>query len=87
MATLTQVFEEVKALSADEQRRLKAFLDAQCKVSPNGISEDDFEKLLFVQGRLLAKCAAADDAVVPVLYSPVECRGKPLSESLLEERR
>lgn len=81
---LEQVMEDVQALSAAEQRQLRAWLETV--VAPP-LTEEAFAHHLVAVGLLRdVKAPLAD--LAPYQYrQPIETTGKPLSEVILEERR
>jgi hypothetical protein len=82
---LEQVMEDVQALSAAEQRQLRAWLETV--VAPPPLTEEAFAHHLVAVGLLRdVKAPLAD--LTPYQYrQPIETTGKPLSEVILEERR
>jgi uncharacterized protein len=82
-----RVLEQVKTLSADEQRQLRALLDML--LAPPGAppTEDEFERVLVAAG-LLSIPKPQDLSVEQYRqYKPVTVQGKPVSETLIKERR
>jgi hypothetical protein len=79
------VVEQVKTLSLDEQRQLRALLDSLLAASPPETAEDALDRKLQEQGLL----RMPNKAGRPVRdeFRPVKIEGKPLSETILEERR
>jgi hypothetical protein len=90
-ANLDQLMEQVRALSPSEQWRLLEYLDALLAIpagSPVGeeLSEDEFEKQLVSEGMISAPPPRTDLSSLNN-WKPVEIQGKPLSETIIEERR
>jgi hypothetical protein len=82
-AALKRILEEAGQLSETERRELRALLQAT-SLPPPPVTESALEHALAAQGLLsLPTSAPADGEVSP----PIETRGRPLSEILLEERR
>jgi len=89
MATtvLNRMLDEVKHLTPDEQRQLRQAIDRLLSSHPEPPTEEQFEQELLESGIL--------DSVPPPTHSrqpfakgkPVEVKGKPLSETIVEDRR
>ena len=84
-ANLEKVIEEVKALTPDEKRQLRATLDALLATSQP--TEDDFQRAMLDAGLLTSAKPLAVDLESFRNYKPVEVEGKPVSETIIEERR
>ena len=90
MATdIERLIGEVQRLSPDERRRLREAMDeqvARSSASPLPTDEEYQERLveagLLKQVRPRRRDQRAFDS-----YRPVEISGKPLSETIIEERR
>ena len=86
-ANLERVLEEVKALTPDEQRQVKNLIDSLLNDSSSISPEDLLEQRLLEAGvireipKRIADSSNDDD------FEPVEVKGKPLSETIIEERR
>jgi hypothetical protein len=86
-SNLRQVLEEVRSLSRSEQAQLRMALEAMLAEPESGSTEENVERALFERG-LLSEIkepitdlsAYQDRRLVPIL-------GKPLSETIIEERR
>lgn len=85
--TLDKVWKEVKAMSPDEQRQLRERLNALLEAHPSRSAEDELERRLFEAGLLSEIKPPPTDVQSYRNYRPVEVRGKPVSETILEERR
>jgi hypothetical protein len=89
-ANLEKVMQEVKALSPDELRQVKALIDSLLQ-APSAESEmpleDQLDQLLLEAGviseipKRLPRPAHLRD------FKPIEVKGKPISETIIEERR
>ncbi len=85
--TLEKVLEEVKALPAEEQRQLRESLDTLLDAGPPASLEDQLEHRLFEAG-LLSEIKAQSEAPPPRQNRKlIEVKGKPVSETIIEERR
>ena len=85
-SNLDQVIEEVKALTPDEQRKLRALLGGLLAPAPR-MSEDEFEQHLLAKGIIGEIPPRIIDPTFERNREPVEIQGKPVSEIIIEERR
>lgn len=85
--TLGRMLDEVKRLTPDEQRELREAID--CLLSPPSgpPTEEQFERGLIEAGILdeLPPPPGASASVEE--WNPIEVKGKPLSETIVEDRR
>ena len=90
MATdLQKILKEVEALPSEEQQRLRKLLDEKihsAEVSAVG-SEDEFEQAILREGLISSVPPPIDDVSPYHGRKPVAVKGKPLSETVVEERR
>lgn len=84
--SLEKMFNEVKALPAEEQQRLREFLDTLLSAS-TAAREEMLARVLFQAGLLTELQPKGMNAQTYHQYKPVQVQGKPVSESLIEERR
>jgi hypothetical protein len=84
---LNKLFEEVKALTQDEQRQLRELIDKLLASYPPGLTEDEFEQKLLEVGILSKAHPPIDDFTPYRNRKPIEVKGKPTSEVIIEERR
>ena len=80
-----KVLEDVKALSPEEQRQLRAWLDTVLASTP--MTEEAFARHLVDVGILSEVKPPLTDLTPYQHRQPVETSGQPLSEVILEERR
>jgi hypothetical protein len=90
-ADFDKLVEKMRALDPAEQLRLRDFLDALLSIPPGSpigeaLSEDQFEEQLVQQGIISVPPQRTDFSSVEK-WQPVEIQGKPLSETIIEERR
>ncbi|MDQ3256892.1 MAG: hypothetical protein M3R15_23865, partial [Acidobacteriota bacterium] len=86
-ATLDRIIEEVRALPSGEQRQLVEQLNAIVSSSPTEDEmEDAFERELMAEGVLGEVKPLSDDDPEFYAYRPVTVTGKPVSETIIEER-
>ncbi len=88
-ATLDKIIEEVRALSPEDQKLLQEWLKSivSSTIATEDELEDAFERELVAEGVLgevkpLPRSDPEFDA-----YQPVTVKGKPVSETIIEERR
>jgi hypothetical protein len=88
MATsaVTNIIKQIKKLSPSEQQELRAVLDSLlAPVSP--LTEEEFHQRLAAEGRLSIPLPEARSRAARRSFKPVPVRGKPVSETIIEERR
>lgn len=89
MATsnLDQLIEDVKALTPDEQRKLRELLDSLLAPPAPQMTEEEFEQHLLAKGIISEIPWRIIDRVFEQNRKPIEIEGKPVSEIIIEERR
>jgi transcriptional regulator of acetoin/glycerol metabolism len=85
-SNLDQVIEEVKALSPDDQRKLRDLLDRLLAPAPQ-MSEEEFERHLLAKGVISEIPPPITDLTPFQNRKLMEVKGEPLSETVVEERR
>src|SRR2546423_10393606 len=85
-ASFEKLVEQVKALLPDEQQQLRQALDGLPANASSPPTEDEFEQHLFNLGLLSEVKPPAGDRLPHESWKPVEIKGKPLSETIIEER-
>jgi hypothetical protein len=83
-ATLERVVEEVKAMTPDEQQQLRDVLN-ELLSNPQNI-EYLLQKSLHESG-LLSEIKPSRTGQTRRAFKPIEVKGKPVSETIIEERR
>lgn len=86
-ATLDKVLRELKDLTREEQQQVHTVLDRMLTSVPATPDEDEFEQQLLREGLLWEIPPPIIDFAPYLNYTPVEVKGKPISETLIEERR
>ena len=84
---LERVLNEVKALSPDDLRKLRDELDAMLEPASQQMTEEEFEQRLLAQGTISSIPSRDIDPAEYRSRKPIEVEGKPVSETLIEERR
>ena len=87
---LEKVLEEVKALTPDEQRQVKNLIDSllenQAEETASLSPEDLLERRLLEAGVISRIPERKPDPERYENFKPVEVKGKPVSETIIEER-
>lgn len=86
-SNLDRIVEEVRALTPDEKRVLRERLDLLLVSPQPEISEADFEKRLLERGVISSIPPPITDFEPYHNRKLIEVKGKPLSETIIEERR
>lgn len=86
-ANLDRLFEEVRALTPDEQRSLRNMVDELLAAGAPQMTEDEFERHLLEKGIISRIPPRIRDASFYANRKPIEVEGKPVSEIIIEERR
>lgn len=86
-AVLNRMLDEVKLLTPKEQRQLREAIDSLLSVTSSPPTEDAFERELFESGFLEKVPSPPADVNDFQDGNPIDIRGKPLSETIIEERR
>jgi hypothetical protein len=89
-ADVERVLNEIKALTPEEQRQVRAALDTIMPVTPRPeMTEEEFELMLVQKGILGGRRRPLTPEEIKAFrsYRPVEVKGKPVSETIIEDRR
>ena len=88
-ANIERVLDEIKALTPEERRRVRAALDGMEIMKPGTeISEEEFEQRMEELGIISRPREPLDDEASFSEFKPIEILdGKPVSETIIEERR
>ncbi len=85
-----ELLAEIQKLPPEEQRRLLDALargtDGQEPRSQQPVTEDEVEQILLAKG-IISEIPARMFDDEEECYEPIEVPGKPLSETIIEERR
>ena len=85
--TLERLKEEAKTLAPEEQFELRVTLDALLKEHQPPTPEEEVERRLYEAGLLREIKPRVRDLSRHRTWKPVEVKGKPTSEIIIEERR
>lgn len=86
-SNLDRIRDEVKTLTPDEQRSLRDMVDELLATTAPRMTEDEFEQHLLKKGIISRIPPRIRDANFYANRKPIEVRGKPVSETIIEERR
>ena len=86
-ANLEKVIEEVKALTPDEQRQVRKLLDELLEESTPISPGDLLARRLLESGMISRIPKRPRDPKRHKEFKPIEVKGKPVSETIIEERR
>jgi hypothetical protein len=84
--TLEQILAEAKTLPLDEQQALCDALNAWLRAQSESLTEAEFERHLKNQGLLSEIPPPITDSSPYAQRQPIRVTGKPLSETIIEER-
>ncbi len=88
--SLDRVIEEVRALSEDDQRKVKELIDSLLEqpAAPETLSPEQLlERRLLERGVISEIPKRNFDPDTYKEFEPIEVKGKPVSETIIEERR
>ena len=86
-SNLDRLVEEVKTLTPDEQRSLRDIVEGLLATSVPRISEEEFEQRLLEKGIISRIPSPITDLTPYRNRKLIEVKGKPLSETIIEDRR
>ena len=87
-AAVTNIVKQIKKLSPAEQQELRTALGTLLPLAHPKATEEDFRHALIAAGLLSSPSPEARArAARRRPFKPVPVRGKPISETLIEERR
>lgn len=86
--SMDELLIEIQKLPLEEQRKLLAELShnlAEVSEEAPGMSDEEFEQMLLAKG-IISEIPKGFDGEEEY-FEPIEVRGKPLSETVIEEKR
>lgn len=86
-SNLDRLIGEVKTLTPDEQRSLRDMVDELLVKSAPTMTAEDFEQRLLKKGVISRIPPRIRDASFEANRKLIEVAGKPVSETIIEERR
>jgi hypothetical protein len=85
-STLDKILTEAQTLPPDEQRQLRDKLNEWLGITQAPLSEAEFEQHLVKRGILSEVPPPLGDLLPYIRRQPVQIKGKPLSETIIEDR-
>ncbi len=86
-ANLESLLEEVRALNAEERKQFQKFLESMAESDELQSRRRETERKLMEAGLIVEVRRPMTDIESYRDYKPVEVTGRPVSETLIEERR
>ena len=86
-SSLDRLIEEVKTLTPDEQRNLRDIVDELLAQTAPQMTEEEFEQRLLEKGIISRIPPPITDLTPYRDRKLIEVKGKPLSETIIEDRR
>jgi hypothetical protein len=87
MITAQEIINTVQRLPLSEQEKVLEVLQSEINLPKSPISEEEVQRILFERGVIGNIPNAADYTDADDDFEPIEIKGKPLSETVIEERR
>ncbi len=87
--TIEKIEKEVKQLSTEELRKVRKLVDSllEKQEAKPKMTEDEFEQHLYEKGIIGKPPPPITDFSRYENYKRIEVKGKPVSETIIEERR
>lgn len=85
--SLDRMLDEVKRLTPDEQRQLREAIDGLLSSPSVPPTEEQFERELIESGILDELPLPPGGSALVEEWKPIDVKGKPLSETIIEDRR
>jgi hypothetical protein len=85
-ASVSNIVKQIKKLSQSEQQELRAALDSLFPLAPS-LTEERSHQRLAAEGRLSVPSSEARARATRRSFKPIPVKGKPISETIIEERR
>ena len=87
-AEVERVLNEIKALTPEELQQVRAALEKMvAETTKPQMTEDEFEQMLLAKGIITSIPSRDLDPAEYLNRKPIEVKGKPVSETIIEERR
>ncbi len=86
-AILEKVLEEVKSLTPEEQIKVRELLDDILPLKKNPPTREEYEKYLLAKGVISHIPTRQPPSPERKAFKPIKVEGKPISETIIEERR
>ncbi|OLE52537.1 MAG: hypothetical protein AUG51_17290 [Acidobacteria bacterium 13_1_20CM_3_53_8] len=88
-ADVERVLNEIKALTPEEQQQVRAALEKMvAETTKPQITEEEFMQHLLAKG-IISEIPSPTEADIEAFrdFKPIKVTGKPISETIIEERR
>lgn len=87
MSTLEKILEEIKSLTPAEQAQVRELLDSLPPQQQAPPSRAEYEQHLLATGVVSHLPTRQPPSPERKAFKPIEVEGKPISETIIEERR
>src|SRR5205823_7054725 len=88
VADVSQLLEQIHSLTHDELLRVRQVVERLLQVPPGATPEQELQRRLFAAGTLSEiKPPVTDLTPYEKRQPPIRVKGKPVSETIIEERR
>ncbi len=84
---LEKVIEEVKSLAPEEQVKVREMLDSILSPKKNPPTRAEYEQYLLEKGVISHIPTRQTPSAERKAFKPIKIEGKPISETIIEERR
>jgi hypothetical protein len=83
-----RVLDEIRSMTAEEQRQVRVALNSP-EIVKSPVTDDEFEQHLLASGVITDIPPPPTEADIEAFrnYKPITVEGKPVSETIIEERR
>lgn len=85
--TPREIIEKVQALPPGKRRKVINALRAETEPDVTQISEEEVNRILYERGVIGSTPNAADYTDEDDDFQPIQIKGKPISETVVEDRR
>ena len=82
-----RVLDQIHLLTAEERGEVKALMDSVPRGPETRTEEDEIRRSLLREGVIITRRPPVTDYTPWDEWKPVEVQGKPVSETIIEERR
>jgi len=87
VALLEKVIEQVKSLAPEEQMKVRELLDAILPPKKTPPTREEYEQYLLAKGVISHIPTRQPPSPERKAFKPIKVTGKPISETIIEERR
>jgi hypothetical protein len=86
-ANVERILQEIRGLTPEELQQVRAALDEEAAATKPKMSEEEFQEYLLKEGVISSIPERKLSSEEFRKRKPIEVKGKPVSETLIEERR